>query len=76
MDSWHISMHLIENQNSFPGRACHHVLGTQHHKKDFILLSLTLAEGELLIIAVRTPKAWIVILSTPFSQTYDTKHVL
>lgn len=31
---------------------------------------LTLAEGELLIIAVRTPKAWMVILSVPFFQTY------
>lgn len=30
----------------------------------------TLAEGELLIMAVRTPKAWMVILSVPFFQTY------
>lgn len=30
---------------------------------------LTFAEGELLIIAVRTPKAWTVILSDPLSQT-------
>lgn len=31
---------------------------------------LTLAEGELLIIAVRTPKAWTVMLSDPLSHTY------
>lgn len=43
-----------------------------HHQKYLIILSLTLAEGELLIIAVRTPKAWTVIPSTPLSQTYDT----
>lgn len=30
----------------------------------------TLAEGELLIMAVRTPRAWMVILSLPFFQTY------
>lgn len=35
-----------------------------------IIKGLTLAEGELLIIAVRTPKAWTVILSDPLSQTY------
>lgn len=32
----------------------------------------TLAEGELLIMAVRTPRAWMVILSLPFFQTYTT----
>lgn len=36
-------------------------------------MGLTFAEGELLIIAVSTPKAWTVILSDPFSHTYMEK---
>lgn len=35
-----------------------------------LVRGFTFAEGELLIIAVRTPKAWTVILSAPFSNTY------